>query len=163
MIKQSIKNLLVAVLIAPLFSFAAIAAEKPVAEKDNPTYSVTKDGTVDWSTFNGFRVYSASCIHCHGPDGMGSTIGPSLTEALKDMSYKDFFKITSEGKKTDSATRQAVMPAFGKDPNIKCYIDDIYVYLKARSDDAIPRGRPEKKAPKTDAWKTEKETCLSAK
>ena len=34
------------------------------------------------------------------------------------------------------------MPAFADNKNVTCYLDDIYVYLRARSQDAIPRGRP---------------------
>jgi hypothetical protein len=33
----------------------------------------------------------------------------------------------------------------GGNPNIRCHIDAIYVHLKARSDDRIPRERPSKK------------------
>ena len=33
------------------------------------------------------------------------------------------------------------MPALGDNPNVMCYIDDIYVYLKARADGVLPRGR----------------------
>jgi len=34
------------------------------------------------------------------------------------------------------------MPSFGSDRNIMCYIDDIYTYIKARSLDIMPPGRP---------------------
>ena len=34
------------------------------------------------------------------------------------------------------------MPALGDNPNVMCYIDDIYIYLKARADGGLPRGRP---------------------
>jgi hypothetical protein len=34
------------------------------------------------------------------------------------------------------------MPAFGTNPNVMCYLDDIYAYLRARSDGVIGRGRP---------------------
>ena len=36
------------------------------------------------------------------------------------------------------------MPAFGDNQNVMCYIDDIFVYLRARANDAVPRGRPAK-------------------
>ena len=35
-----------------------------------------------------------------------------------------------------------VMPSFGTNKNVMCYLDDIYVYLKAVGSGAIPRGRP---------------------
>ena len=40
----------------------------------NPTYKVAPDGTVDFYTYAGFIRYSANCLQCHGPDGMGSDI-----------------------------------------------------------------------------------------
>jgi hypothetical protein len=32
------------------------------------------------------------------------------------------------------------MPAFGTNPNVMCYLDDIYAYLRARSDGVIGAG-----------------------
>jgi hypothetical protein len=34
------------------------------------------------------------------------------------------------------------MPAFGEVEDVALYIDDIYAYLKARSDGVLERGRP---------------------
>ena len=44
------------------------------------------------------------------------------------------------------AGQENVMPAFADNKNVMCYLNDIYVYLRARSQDAIPRGRPAKHA-----------------
>ena len=43
------------------------------------------DGKVDDRTYNGFRRYHASCNHCHGSDGLGSTFGPSLVDRLPEI------------------------------------------------------------------------------
>lgn len=40
------------------------------------------------------------------------------------------------------------MPAFGQNKNAVCYLDNIFVYLRARANDAIERGRPQKHEPK---------------
>ena len=53
------------------------------------------------------------------------------------------------------------MPAFGDNPNVACYMDDLYVYLRARANDAVGRVRPAKHEarptlsprPKAVAWK----------
>ena len=45
------------------------------------------------------------------------------------------------------------MPAFGDNKNVYCYLDDLYIYLRARAVGAIPRGRPPKKADKPQAAK----------
>ena len=52
------------------------------------------------------------------------------------------------------------MPSFGQNKNVVCYLDDIYVYLRARSNDAIPRGRPAKHEEKPDASKKAETECM---
>jgi hypothetical protein len=52
-----------------------------------------------------------------------------------------------------------VMPALGVNPNVVCYLDDIYAYLKARSDGAIGRGRP-KHEPVMQAVIDQGDACL---
>ena len=52
------------------------------------------------------------------------------------------------------------MPAFGENLNVMCFIDDLYAYLKARADGAIPRGRP-KKEPKPQEAKDHEDACMS--
>jgi hypothetical protein len=54
------------------------------------------------------------------------------------------------------------MPSFGLNPNVMCFLDDIYAYLKARSDDAVGRGRPAKHADKSEATKEYEAACLGS-
>ena len=102
------------------------------------------DGTVDWFTYSGFRRYHSECHVCHGPDGEGSTYAPALSNSLKTISYGEFSNVVVNGRKNVNTAQENVMPAFGTNPNVMCYLDDIYVYLRARANDAIPRGRPQK-------------------
>ena len=67
------------------------------------------------------------------------------------MSYSDFLGIVASGRKNVSTAQENVMPAFGANQNVMCYIDDIYVYLRARANDAVPRGRPAKHEDKPEA------------
>jgi methanol metabolism-related c-type cytochrome len=127
---------------------------------DVPTYNVAEDGTVDWLTFSGFRRYHAECHVCHGPDGEGSTYAPALKNSAVDMDYYDFVYVATEGRKKVGAADNSVMPAFGLNPNVMCYLDDIYVYLKARGTDAVPRGRPAKKEPKSDVIREDEDSCM---
>jgi hypothetical protein len=55
------------------------------------------------------------------------------------------------------------MPALGDNPNVACYMDDIYIYLRARANDAIGRVRPAKKEDKPDAYTTAENTCMGKK
>ena len=52
------------------------------------------------------------------------------------------------------------MPALGDNPNVMCYIDDIYVYLKARAEGGLPRGRPAKRAEKPEAAGKHEKACF---
>ena len=104
------------------------------------------DGTVDWYTYSGYRRYHSECHVCHGPDGMGSTYAPALTNSLKTMSYGDFVGVVASGRKNGTS----VMPALGDNPNVACYMDDLYIYLRARANDAVGRARPAKKEDKPD-------------
>ena len=139
-------------LLGPQSPTSAQDAEKP--------YTIKDDGTVDWYTFSGFRRYHADCHVCHGPDGMGSSFAPSLVESLKKISYEDYLEVVTNGRKNVSASADKVMPAFGLNPNVMCFIDDIYAYLKARSDGVLPRGRPAKKDDKPQEAKERDDACL---
>lgn len=125
-----------------------------------PTYHVGKDGTVDWFTYSGFRRYHSDCHVCHGPDALGSSFAPSLAESLKTLSYDDFVEIVVNGRENVGTSQQNKMPAFGLNLNVMCYLDDIYIYLKARSDGAIPRGRPSKKEAKSDEARADESACM---
>ena len=52
------------------------------------------------------------------------------------------------------------MPGFGDNKNVTCYMEDIYVYLKARADGALPRGRPGKREDKPEAARDYENSCL---
>ncbi len=149
----------------PVASPAAAAPVKDVQgeyfdAKGDPTYKIDPDGTVDWYTFSGYRRFNGTCEVCHGPDGSGSTFGPDLTDALKTLSYADFVNIVVNGKQEVNTAVTLVMPAFGNNKNVMCYLDDIYVYLRARSDGALGRGRPAAHQPKPAAAASAEDSCM---
>jgi methanol metabolism-related c-type cytochrome len=129
-------------------------------KNDVPTFKVEPDGTVDWYSYVGFTRYSSECLRCHGPDGMGSTYAPALMESMKRLSYTDFYAVVAGGKQDVSAFQGLVMPANGENKNVMCFIDAMYVYLRARADDAIGRGRPQKHAPKPEAFTKAEDECM---
>ena len=107
-------------------------------------------------TFSGFRRYHSECHVCHGPDGEGSTYAPKIKNSAVNMEYYDFIDVVVNGRTVGNS----VMPHFGDNRNVMCFLDDIYVYLKARGMDAIPRGRPAKKEPKSDAFREAEDACM---
>jgi methanol metabolism-related c-type cytochrome len=130
-------------------------------DKDGtPTYKISSDGTVDWYTYSGFRRYHSDCHVCHGPDGEGSSYAPALANSLKTMSYNDYLGVVASGRQNVNTASENVMPAFGSNKNVMCYIDDIYVYLRARANDAVPRGRPAKHEDKPQAATKWEDSCM---
>jgi len=133
-------------------------------DKDgNPTYKVQADGTVDWYTYSGYRRYHSDCHVCHGPDGMGSSYAPALKDSLKTMSYGDFLAVVASGRKNVTSSQDNVMPAFGDNPNVACYMDDLYIYLRARANDAVGRVRPAKHEDKSKAATDAENSCMGTK
>ena len=109
----------------------------------NPTYFIGDDGKFDWYTWRGYKKFMANCMQCHGPDGLGSSFAPNLTDQLTQLSYYDFAGIVVSGQKNKwNPSGNSVMPAWGDDPNVMCSLDAIYIYLRARADGVAARGEP---------------------
>ena len=133
---------------------------KYLDKEGSPTFKVAPDGTVDWYAYSGYRRYHSECHVCHGPDGEGSTYAPALKNSLKTMSYGEFLEVVASGRKNVSTSQENVMPAFGDNPNVACYMDDLYVYLRARAYDAVGRGRPAKHEDKPPAAQQAEDSCM---
>jgi methanol metabolism-related c-type cytochrome len=128
---------------------------KWLTDEDVPTFKV-EGGSVDWYTFSGYRRYHADCHVCHGPDGQGSSYAPAIAKSAVDLDYYDFIDIVVNGKQEGNL----VMPSFGTNRNVMCYLDDIYVYLKAVGSGAIPRGRPAQHADKPQSFTEAENACM---
>ncbi|WP_368669986.1 c-type cytochrome, methanol metabolism-related [Beijerinckia sp. L45] len=131
-----------------------------VNKDGNPTPHIAKDGTLDWFTFSGYRRYGANCLVCHGPDAMGSSYAPALIDSLKHLSYPDFLGTVAAGKQDVSNSSNLVMPSFGDNKNVQCYINDIYVYIRARATDQLDRQRPSKHEEKPKDYADAETACL---
>ncbi len=159
-----------------VFQAVAVRAEGPgdptavtsedgkFSDKDgNPTFRVKDDGTVDWYTYSGFRRYHSECHVCHGPLGNGSSFAPALKESVKRLSYGDFIGVVASGRKNVTTAQENVMPAFGDNRNVMCYIDDIYVYLRARAYDKVGLTRPDKHDDRPDTFAKNEAACTGSK
>ena len=158
--------------VAPLVARADSPGDPGAVKEDNdgiwrdkdgdPTFKIGADGTVDWFTYSGFRRYHSECHVCHGPDGEGSSYAPALANSLKTIGYAEFFGIVVGGRKDFLNGKDNVMPAFADNKNVMCYLNDIYVYLRARSMDAVPRGRPANHADKPLSFDANQDKCMNA-
>lgn len=131
-----------------------------------PTYNIVKEGDavkqVDWYTYSGWRRYHSECHQCHGPNAEGSSFAPALADSLKTMTYEKFLQVVSSGQIRDVGGTQFVMPALGDNKNVMCYIDDLYVYIKARASGELPGGRlsPDQRAEKPQEARDYETACL---
>jgi mono/diheme cytochrome c family protein len=126
---------------------ATLIATSPAARAADATpeakpYAV-KDGKVDMGTYKGYLYYGDACMRCHGPAGLGSSYAPALVDSLKRLSKEEVDNTIINGKKDVSASSDLVMPSFGTNQDVVENLDNIYSYLKARSDGVIGRGHPE--------------------
>lgn len=126
----------------------------------DPTFRVQDDGTVDWYTYSGYRRYNSECIVCHGPNGDGSTFAPVLKNSVMRLSYGDFLATVASGRKNVTTASQNVMPSFGDNRNVMCYLDDIYVYLRARGAGKVGEGRPAKHDDRPAAFAKNEAACM---
>jgi methanol metabolism-related c-type cytochrome len=131
----------------------------PAQDSEEKPYRIDESGVVDWYTFSGFRRYHAECHVCHGPDGLGSSFAPALADSMKSLTYDDYLEVVVNGRENVTSSSDNVMPGFGENVNVMCFIDDIYAYLMARADGALGRGRP-KKEPKPQEAKERDDSCM---
>lgn len=107
---------------APAPSSDAGGSAAPVAA------STGGDVIKGWKTWR-----SAACERCHGPAQEGM-VGPSLIESLKKLSKDEVKKTVIEGR------LERGMPGH---PYLADKFDDLYAYLKGRSDGSIAKVRPD--------------------
>jgi hypothetical protein len=96
---------------------------------------------VDKATYVGWRAFNSTCYVCHGQDAVGTTFAPSLVERLQVIDKARFMEVVHNGFQGQIG----VMPSWKDNPNVNTHFEELYSYIKARSDGALPVGRPEKK------------------
>lgn len=102
-----------------------------------PLYKVAEGYKVDAKTLQGFRTWrAAACDRCHGANQEG-LVGPSLVTSLKTLTKEEFVKTVRDGR------LEKGMQSFGTSPVVMENIDNLYAYLKGRSDGAITRAKVE--------------------
>ena len=102
---------------------------------DTPLYKVSAGNKVDPHTLSGWRTWRAlACERCHGAAQEGM-VGPSLVGSLKVLSKDQFKEAVLKGR------IEKGMPNFDGSKMVVENIDNLYAYLKGRSDGAIEPGR----------------------
>lgn len=109
--------------------------EPTQAASSAPLYTV-KDGVyVDANTLAGFKTWrAAACDRCHGANQQG-LVGPSLIESLKTLTKEEFIVTVRDGRLSKG------MQSFGNSKKVMANMDNLYAYLKGRSDGAITKAK----------------------
>ena len=119
-----------------LLALALCAAGASFAQTPS-LYTVVDGYKVDANTMKGFRAWrQAACDRCHGANQEGM-VGPSLVASLKTLSKEEFVVTVRDGRLLKG------MQSFGNSPAVMDNIDQLYAYLKGRSDGAITRSKVE--------------------
>jgi len=117
-------------------TISCAAQETKTANTDKP-YKVVDGTKVDPATMDGFRAWrSAACDRCHGANQQG-LVGPSLIDSFKTLSKDDFKKTVTEGRLDKG------MPSFKTSPQVMENLDNLYAYLKGRSNGDITQAKVE--------------------
>ena len=127
--------------LAPIAAFlltTSIGSAVHADEVKTDLYTV-KDGIyVDNDTFDGFKTWrAAACDRCHGANQQG-LVGPSLIESLKTLTKEEFTVVVRDGR------LEKGMQSFGNSKKVMANMDQLYAYLKARSDGALTKAKPKK-------------------
>jgi cytochrome c553 len=113
------------------------AATATTAVRQEKLYTVVDGYKVDAETMKGFRAWrQAACDRCHGANQEGM-VGPSLVASLKTLTKDEFIKTVRDGRLDKG------MQSFGTSPVVMDNINQLYAYLKGRSDGAITRAKVE--------------------
>ena len=124
-----------------LATFGAVAQTQAPATAQKKLYTVVDGYKVDSETYKGFKAWRAGgCDRCHGANQEG-LVGPSLIESLKTLSKEDFIQTVTNGR------LEKGMQRFAESPTVMGNINQLYAYLKGRSDAAITRAKVEEIKP----------------
>lgn len=118
-----------------MLALLACAGVTMASAAQDKLYTVVDGTKVDAKTMDGFRAWrAAACDRCHGANQEGM-VGPSLINSLKTLSKEEFIKTVRDGRLDKG------MQSFGTNQMVMNNIDNLYAYLKGRSDGAITQAK----------------------
>ena len=120
-----------------MFLLPALLCLTGAAHSADAPIKVVDGYKVDAETMKGFRTWrAAACDRCHGANQEGM-VGPSLVASLKTLTKEEFVKTVRDGR------LEKGMQSFGTSPQVMENMNQLYAYLKGRSDGAITRAKVE--------------------
>jgi mono/diheme cytochrome c family protein len=108
-------------------------ATKPVVEP-----AVFDSLEASQAEYQGWKTFHVYCYRCHGVDAMGSDLAPNLRHSVSpegSVTHEVFVQTVKEGRLPKG------MPAW-KEMLSDEQVENLYAYLKARSENRLAAGRP---------------------
>jgi cytochrome c len=102
---------------------------------DFPLFVEGKAPKVTKAVFHGYQLYNSYCYRCHGTDATGGQLGPDLRRSVSAMKQQEFLSVAMEGRKDKG------MPGWAGFLSVDD-VTHVYEYVKGRSVDLVPVGRP---------------------
>jgi len=116
-------------------TFAYSVKDGTTVQLDFPLFVDAKGPKVTKDVFHGYQLYNSYCYRCHGTDATGGQLGPDLRRSVANMKQPEFLSVAMTGRKEQG------MPAWAGFLSEKDVVD-VYKYVKGRSLDLVPSGRP---------------------
>jgi cytochrome c len=116
-------------------TFAYTLKDGTTVPLDFPLFVDAKGPKVTKDVFHGYQLYNSYCYRCHGTDATGGQLGPDLRRSVANMKQPEFLSVAMTGRKEQG------MPAWAGFLSEKDVVD-VYRYVKGRSLDLVPSGRP---------------------
>ena len=102
---------------------------------DFPVFIEGSEKKVTRDVFHGYQLYNSYCFRCHGTDATESSLAPDLRRFTADKTWKEFLLVAMAGREDKG------MPSWAGFLN-EGEIQQIYQYVKGRSLELVPGGRP---------------------
>jgi len=125
--------------LGPVVEQAGAQATGPDSVRDKLAVSETE--------YQGWRYFHVYCERCHGTDALGTVDAPDLRYSVSaegEVTADSFRIIVRKGTKNEAENK--VMKGF-EDLLDDERIDQLYAYVKARSEGRLAAGRPHRASP----------------
>ena len=116
----------------------AVGSGRAAAQGSGDSLAVTDQ------VYTGWKYFQVYCARCHGDDALGSMAAPDLTYSVTEeggVTADSFKVVVRQGSASASVAPDQRMRGF-EDLLDQSLIDALYLYLRARSDGSLARGRP---------------------
>ena len=134
-----------ALLLAALVYASVVNATGVGAHAQSSSAAQAEQSNTYRDVYNGWKWWHVYCYRCHGVDAIGTTNAPNLTDPNRKLTAAEFHKTVKNGISDKG------MQAWDKLLDDK-QIDQLFLYVRARTDKVLPPGRPDENGPNGGPW-----------